>query len=588
MTKIYILLPVFNRRHVTEKFIKQLQRQTYSNYHLVLIDDGSSDGTSEMARNLESKLDIIRTKKSMWWGGCLYLGFDWLKKQKLNKDDVVLIINDDVIINETYLETGVKYIERYDKTLLGSVTLDEETGEIIDRGIFLNWNTGMFRIGQSGEEINCLSTRGLFFKAADLNNLNGFHPWLVPHYLSDYCFTIEANNRGFKLITKSDLFLCTDKSPSGHSVSDYSSFSKFIRSYFSLKNYSHPIANFFFVYFAAPNWYYRWLGWKRWCKFIIRDAIALTDQYRYLRILLDSLRSIKKFLGRQKRKWMWYIKSDDDRERVRGDIRIHQIYYLEKQKKKLDYFFIPYDNTKNPAPHWCEYHVFKTAYERGLVSEGNYTGFLSWKFGRKTKKTGLEFRHFMRAYPGYDVYFINPFFEEASYHKNVWLQGDSKHRDFLEFSQKLFDRLDYNLQLEEIIMDSSQATFCNYWVANKKFWDLYMKFTKPFYELIENGLTPEEEKFISTPADPIINASYRAFIMERLFSTFLYLNPQIKAKPWMPTLRELKWRYGRHAAPLTVCDMLKSEKLDMTTYETQAEALRKQFIGKRSFIQKMI
>ena len=46
--KVFLLLPVHNRKEVTGEFIQCLLRQTYQSYRLVLIDDGSTDGTAEM------------------------------------------------------------------------------------------------------------------------------------------------------------------------------------------------------------------------------------------------------------------------------------------------------------------------------------------------------------------------------------------------------------------------------------------------------------------------------------------------------------------------------------------------------------
>ncbi|MCK5537931.1 MAG: glycosyltransferase family 2 protein, partial [Bacteroidales bacterium] len=38
---IYIILPVHNRKKITEKFIKCLVKQTYQDFKLILVDDGS-------------------------------------------------------------------------------------------------------------------------------------------------------------------------------------------------------------------------------------------------------------------------------------------------------------------------------------------------------------------------------------------------------------------------------------------------------------------------------------------------------------------------------------------------------------------
>ena len=92
---VYILLPVHNRKKITANFIACLKNQSYSNYHLILIDDGSNDGTSEMVRNEIENLTVITGKGNWWWGGALHQGYKWIKKNVSDKNSFVLIINDD-------------------------------------------------------------------------------------------------------------------------------------------------------------------------------------------------------------------------------------------------------------------------------------------------------------------------------------------------------------------------------------------------------------------------------------------------------------------------------------------------------------
>ena len=78
---IYILLPVHNRRELTRDFIDCLKAQTYQNFHLVLIDDGSTDGTDQMVRERIENLTVIRGNGDWWWAGSLQQGFNYLKKK---------------------------------------------------------------------------------------------------------------------------------------------------------------------------------------------------------------------------------------------------------------------------------------------------------------------------------------------------------------------------------------------------------------------------------------------------------------------------------------------------------------------------
>ena len=75
---ILIILPVHNRRATTALFIRCLRAQTYTNWHLLLIDDGPTDGTADMVRSEISKLTVLCGIGSWWWAGALHQGYRWL------------------------------------------------------------------------------------------------------------------------------------------------------------------------------------------------------------------------------------------------------------------------------------------------------------------------------------------------------------------------------------------------------------------------------------------------------------------------------------------------------------------------------
>src|SRR5262245_50993659 len=96
MPELYILLPVHNRRETTRRFLACLRAQNFQNYHLLLIDDGSTDGTAEMAREVFPTLMVLRGNGDWWWAGSLQQGIEWLRQREATAEDVVLMINDDV------------------------------------------------------------------------------------------------------------------------------------------------------------------------------------------------------------------------------------------------------------------------------------------------------------------------------------------------------------------------------------------------------------------------------------------------------------------------------------------------------------
>src|SRR5256886_5506708 len=100
---IYVLAPVHNRRALTERFVRCLAEQTDQGFHLVLVDDGSTDGTAEMVQSMVLGATIIRGTGSWWWAGSLEHARRWLRRRTIENDDLVLIANDDTTFEPDFL-----------------------------------------------------------------------------------------------------------------------------------------------------------------------------------------------------------------------------------------------------------------------------------------------------------------------------------------------------------------------------------------------------------------------------------------------------------------------------------------------------
>ena len=66
---ISVLMPVRNSRQYVEKAVKSILGQSYSSFELIIMDDQSEDGTSELLRKLaNSDSRIIVTRNQKWQG----------------------------------------------------------------------------------------------------------------------------------------------------------------------------------------------------------------------------------------------------------------------------------------------------------------------------------------------------------------------------------------------------------------------------------------------------------------------------------------------------------------------------------------
>jgi GT2 family glycosyltransferase len=113
-------------------------------------------------------------------------------------DAIVLFINDDVQFDPDYLDRAAKLMDEKKGVLVLSKTRDPNTGEISETGVTADLRRLTFKISNSADSINCLPTRGLFAHWRDVRRIGGFHPRILPHYLSDYEYTIRAHKLGLK------------------------------------------------------------------------------------------------------------------------------------------------------------------------------------------------------------------------------------------------------------------------------------------------------------------------------------------------------------------------------------------------------
>jgi GT2 family glycosyltransferase len=249
---IYVLLPVHDRRPVTEKFIACLLRQTDRAFHLVLVDDGSSDGTAAMARASGVPLTVITGRGDWWWAGSLQQAYAWLRARPREGGEVVLIMNDDSQFEADFLAAGRAALAAAPRALLLAHAYSERTGEFLDAGVRSDWRKLQFLPTRDPAAVDCFSTRGLFLRFADFLALGGFHPRLLPHYGSDYEFTMRARRRGFRLLSHVSVRLRADDTTTGDRDAQAGSLREYLRRRLSKRSVRNPLYWTSFILLACP------------------------------------------------------------------------------------------------------------------------------------------------------------------------------------------------------------------------------------------------------------------------------------------------------------------------------------------------
>jgi len=202
--KIHILTAVHNDLHDTIKLLKCIYSQTYKNFDVYLVDDGSSDGTREYVSRKYPEVNLLKGDGNLWWTGSLNLGLKSILK-RASGNDYIWIINNDCYFDKNTLEELYNFGEAHGGigNIVGSVVVDAKTKKIWDSGVRINWHSmkfSKFNFTEKKVEADALSTKGTLYPASVFKVVGLFDAKHFPHYFSDYEFSIRAKAASYHLL----------------------------------------------------------------------------------------------------------------------------------------------------------------------------------------------------------------------------------------------------------------------------------------------------------------------------------------------------------------------------------------------------
>lgn len=207
---LFVVTPVHNRKEILRRFLQCLEDQHFRDFEVVIVDDGSTDGTSEMVAQAFPDVTLLKGDGNLWWSGGTNMGLRYVLT-KASVDDFVLIINDDLEIDPDYIERLISFAHQHPRALLGSVVVDVLDPDIIwDGGHLWNWTTAKHRILNRGMrlssfplstyfEVSHLTGRGMLAPVSVFREI-GLYDAKNFRHRGDTELPVRARKRGYKLL----------------------------------------------------------------------------------------------------------------------------------------------------------------------------------------------------------------------------------------------------------------------------------------------------------------------------------------------------------------------------------------------------
>ena len=200
---VYIIIPVYNRKSTTLKCLNHLKKcGNLQQYHVVVVDDGSTDGTKEAIATLYPEVKVLEGNGDLWWTGAMAKGMEYAYQQGA---EYFIWLNDDCLPAANTLKEMVKFMRLNPNTLVAPSCYSEESNlrQIQHNGFHGRQGCA----ANPGEVINvdgmsgwCVGIPSAVYEKIGVPDAKKF-----PHYSGDDIYTFQATQTGFKACLIGDL-----------------------------------------------------------------------------------------------------------------------------------------------------------------------------------------------------------------------------------------------------------------------------------------------------------------------------------------------------------------------------------------------
>lgn len=191
---VWIIIPVYNRRETTRACLEHLGTLGLpSDYLICVVDDGCTDGTTEMLAKDYPQVHAVPGNGNLYWGGGIALGMEHAGNAGA---EIHLWLNDDCLPAAGSLEHLVERV-RVTRGICGGVCYDpDQPSRITYSGTLIGKDTRILLESTSPEAAESLNGNLVAVHRDGVEILGQIPADLFPHFGGDIIYSLRAHRKG--------------------------------------------------------------------------------------------------------------------------------------------------------------------------------------------------------------------------------------------------------------------------------------------------------------------------------------------------------------------------------------------------------
>ena len=200
--KVTACIVTWNGADLLERLLKSLREVKFSAFHILVVDNASTDGTVEMLRKHFPEVELARLERNIGYSAAINEG---INRARAKGADYVWIFNNDVEVEPDCLKELIAVMERDPHVgVVGPLILDFATGAVAHAGYRIDMWTGRMKECKSPRDKSVYEVDSAFgcsnlVRMAVIDRIGGFDPHFNV-YFDETDFNVRARKAGWKVV----------------------------------------------------------------------------------------------------------------------------------------------------------------------------------------------------------------------------------------------------------------------------------------------------------------------------------------------------------------------------------------------------